>query len=97
MTCSHYTPEFVTARMREREAGREPPCPHCRYDEAIELLGRWLDGECPSQDTEAFLTTTDSADARVPVGAPCPKCGYGWLDHNPGCPTVTVSGSANGE
>jgi hypothetical protein len=61
MTCSHYTPEFVTARMREREAGREPPCPHCRYDEAIELLGRWLDGECPSQDTEAFLTTTDSA------------------------------------
>lgn len=26
---------------------------------------------------------------RVPVGAPCPKCGSGWLDHNPGCPVPT--------
>jgi hypothetical protein len=34
-----------------------------RYDEAVRLLGRWLDGECPAQDTEAFLTTTDDLRA----------------------------------
>jgi hypothetical protein len=32
-----------------------------RYDRAVELLGAWLDGRCPNQDTESFLTT-DSAD-----------------------------------
>jgi hypothetical protein len=26
-----------------------------RYDRAVELLGKWLDGLCPSADTEDFL------------------------------------------
>jgi hypothetical protein len=30
-----------------------------RYDQAVELLGRWLDGECPDPDTRVFLSTTD--------------------------------------
>jgi hypothetical protein len=41
-----------------------------RYDHAVELLGLWLDGVCPSQDTEAFLRPADSADAYV--GKPVP-------------------------
>jgi hypothetical protein len=44
MNCNHYSPEFVTARMREREAGREPPCPHCRLAEAEWLL-QWVDDQ----------------------------------------------------
>jgi hypothetical protein len=65
MTCNHYSPEFVTARMREREAGHEPHCPHCRLAEAERLLRR-VPYITPvkklHQDIGEFLRTADSAD-----------------------------------
>jgi hypothetical protein len=78
MTCNHYSPEFVTARMREREAGREPFCPHCRLAEAEWLLrecrgdlSEWCKSYESPHDTlllmqhvDAFLRTTDSATPR---------------------------------
>jgi hypothetical protein len=45
--------EWIARQLVERDALA------ARYDEAVQLLGRWLDGLCPSQDTESFLTITD--------------------------------------
>jgi hypothetical protein len=59
MTCNHYSPEFVTARMREREAGHEPHCPHCRLAEAERLLyaffGKTTPLEKAKHDAAVFL------------------------------------------
>jgi hypothetical protein len=74
MCDEHYSPDAVTARMREREAGRYVPCPWCENRRLRDIIRET--SPCSDADIDKWVAAraTDAPD---------------WCGEYPGCGCFT--------